>query len=288
MTIVFALCAALSNALYLTTQHIASTSGRSAKTSGMRLVVSLVRSPLWLLGWLAGLGAFVFQAAALDRGQLSIVQALLVTELIFGLVLRTLWLRQIVRPAAWIAAAVTCVGLAAFVAIDEPRGGVSTPGAHAWIAAMAALGGLALVLALAARGGSPRRRAALYGIAAGITWALVATFIKAASETLTESGIGALFIHWPVYALAVGGLAGVVLTQAALHVGPLSVSQPLLVIVDPSISVVLSVWLFHEHYTGGAVAIAGTVVGFVVMCAGVVALTRTAPATMSAADAPSP
>ena len=269
MTIVFALCAAFSNALYLTTQHIASTSGRSAKTSGMRLVVSLVRSPLWLLGWLAGLGAFVFQAAALDRGQLSIVQALLVTELIFGLVLRTLWLRQIVRPAAWIAAAVTCVGLAAFVAIDEPRGGVSTPDAHAWIAAVAALGGLALVLALAARGGSPRRRAALYGIAAGITWALVATFIKAASETLTESGIGALFTHWPVYALAVGGLAGVVLTQAALHVGPLSVSQPLLVIVDPSISVVLSVWLFHEHYTGGAVAIAGTVVGFVVMCAGV-------------------
>ena len=288
MTIVFALCAAFSNALYVTTQHIASTSGRSAKMSGVRLVVSLVRSPLWLLGWLAGLGGFVFQAAALDRGQLSIVQALLVTELIFGLVLRTLWLRQIVRPAAWIAAAVTCVGLAAFVVIDEPRGGVSNPSAHAWIAAVAVLGGLAVALALAARGGSSRRQAALYGIAAAITWALVATFIKAASETLTESGVGALFTHWPVYALAGGGLAGVVLTQAALHVGPLSVSQPLLVIVDPSISVVLSVWLFQEHYTGGAVATAGTVVGFVVMCAGVVALTRTAPATMNAADAPSP
>jgi hypothetical protein len=91
-----------------------------------------------------------------------------------------------------------------------------------------------------------------------------------------------------VYALAGGGLAGVVLTQAALHVGPLSVSQPLLVIVDPSISVVLSLWLFQEHYTRGAAAIAGCLVGFVVMCAGVVALTRTAPATMSAAHAPGP
>jgi hypothetical protein len=163
---------------------------------------------------------------------------------------------------------------------------VSTPGEHTWIAAVAALGGLALALTLAARSGSSRRKAALYGIASGITWALVATFIKAASETLTESGIAALFTHWPVYALAVGGLAGVVLTQAALHVGPLSVSQPLLVIVDPSVSVALSVWLFQEHYAGGAVAIVGTVVGFAVMCAGVVALTRTAPATMSAADAP--
>jgi drug/metabolite transporter (DMT)-like permease len=288
VTIAFAVCSAFSNALYVTTQHIASTSGVSAKRSGMRLVVSLVRSPLWLLGWLAALAAFAFQAAALDRGQLSIVQAVLVTELIFGLVLRTLWLHQTVRRAAWIAAVVTCVGLAAFVAIDEPRGGVSTPSAHTWIAAVAALGGLALVLALAARGGSSRRQAALYGVAAGISWALVATFIKAAGQTLTEGGVAALFTRWPVYALAAGGLAGVVLTQAALHVGPLSVSQPLLVIVDPTISVALSVWLFQEHYTRGVVPIAGCVAGFVVMCAGVVALTRTAPTTMSAADAPGP
>lgn len=287
MTIVFALCSAFSNALYVTAQHIASTSGVSAKASGMRLVASLVHSRLWLLGCGAALAAFAFQAAALDRGQLSIVQALLVSELIFGLLLRTLWLRQTVRPAAWIAAAVTGAGLTAFVAIDQPRGGVPTPSTHAWIAAVAVLGGLVLMLTLAARGGSPRRKAALYGIAAAVTWALVATFIKAASETLTESGIAAFFTHWPVYALVVGGLAGMVLTQAALHVGPLSVSQPLLVIGDPSISVVLSVWLFQEHYTRGAAAIAGCVAGFVVMCAGVVALTRTAPATMSAADTPS-
>ena len=135
-------------------------------------------------------------------------------------------------------------------------------------------------MTLAARWGPPRRRAALYASAAAIVWALVATFIKTATETLSGSGIAAVFTDWPVYALAVGGAAGVILVQAALHVGPLSVSQPLLVIVDPSVSVVLSIWLFQESYTRGPGAIAGSVLGFLVMCLGVVALTRTAPPTM--------
>lgn len=47
--------------------------------------------------------------------------------------------------------------------------------------------------------------------------------------------------RWPVYALAAAGLATEVLEQATLHVGPLSVSQPLLVIVDPITSIMLSV-----------------------------------------------
>ncbi len=280
MSAIFALGAAFSNALYVATQHVASTSGRVGKASGLRLVAYLIRSPLWLLGWAAAVGAFAFQAAALKNGQLSIVQALLVTELVFGLVLRTVWIRQGIRPAAWGSAVLTCVGLAAFVVLDQPQGGNPTPTAHAWAGALAAFGGAAAVMTVAARWGSPRRRAALYAAAAAIVWALVATFIKTATETLTESGIVAMFADWPVYALAAGGAAGIILTQAALHVGPLSVSQPLLVIVDPCVSIILSIWLFQERYAAGPAAVAGSVLAFAVMCAGVVALTRTAPQTM--------
>ena len=92
---IFALGAAFSNALYVATQHIASTSGGVGKASGLRLVAYLIRSPLWLFGWGVAVGGFVFQAAALNNGQLSIVQALLVTELVFGLLLIVL---MIFRP----------------------------------------------------------------------------------------------------------------------------------------------------------------------------------------------
>ncbi|HWY90078.1 MAG TPA: DMT family transporter [Solirubrobacteraceae bacterium] len=283
---IFALGAAFSNALYVATQHVASTSGRVGKASGLRLVAYLMRSPLWLFGWAAAVGAFVFQAAALNNGQLSIVQALLVTELVFGLLLRKLWIGQAIRPAAWGAAALTCVGLAAFVFVDQPQGGTPAPTAQAWAGALATFAGVAALMTLAARRGSPRRRAALYAAAAAIVWALEATFIKTATEILTESGIAAVFTDWPVYALAAGGASGIVLTQAALHVGPLSVSQPLLVIVDPSVSVILSVWLFQERYTRGPAVIVGSVLAFTVMCVGVVALTRTAPSTMRAGPSP--
>ncbi len=282
MSTIFALCAAFSNALYVATQHVASTSGRTGKASGARLVASLVRSPLWLLGWAAGLAGFVFQAAALDRGQLSIVQALLVTELVFGLLLRKVWIRQAIRPAAWGSAALTCIGLAVFVLVDQPQGGTPTPSAHAWVGTLTTFGAAATVMALAASWGPPRRRAALYAAAAATVWALVAAFIKTATETLTDSGVAAVLTRWPLYAVAVGGIAGIILVQAALHVGPLSISQPLLVIVDPCVSVALSVWLFQEQYTRGPVTVAASVVAFAAMCVGVVALTRTAPPTMQA------
>jgi drug/metabolite transporter (DMT)-like permease len=80
-----------------------------------------------------------------------------------------------------------------------------------------------------------------------------------------------------VYAFAAATVTGTVLQQAALHVGPLSVSQPLLVIVDPLASIALSIWLFGERFTGSPVATAVASVAFLVMAGGVTALTRTAP-----------
>ena len=91
-----------------------------------------------------------------------------------------------------------------------------------------------------------------------------------------------MFTHWPVYALAVGGVAALFLEQAALHVGPRRVSQPFLVIIDPIVSIALSVWLFGERFTADAAMLAVAAAAFAVMCAAVVLLTQTAPATMKA------
>src|ERR1700735_2314796 len=87
VTIGFALAAALANAVHLMTQHTPSL-GVSNKHRNWSLVMYLVRQPLWVLGWAAAAAGFAFQAVALHGGQLSIVQALLVTELVFALVLR--------------------------------------------------------------------------------------------------------------------------------------------------------------------------------------------------------
>jgi hypothetical protein len=123
----------------------------------------------------------------------------------------------------------------------------------------------------------------LLGASASMLWALVATFIKATTDTLTQFGVSGMFTHWPLYALAVTGLAAEFLNQAALHVGPLSISQPFIVIVDPVVSIALSVWIFGETFTENVGRLATGSFAFVVMCVAVTVLARTAPATMDPA-----
>ena len=283
MTILFALLAALCNALNVAAQHVASTSDPK-KSTGWRLVAYLFSSPLWLLGWVALAGAFLFQALALHRGQMSVVQPLLVTELVFVLVLRRVWIHQAIRTVTWWSAVLTCVMLALFVAMSEPQGGSAFPSSHAWAVATAVTVGLAAGLAALGMRGSPGRRAALLGSSTAIMWALVATFIKTTTQTLSQYGVAGTFTHWPVYALAAAGLGAEILNQAALHVGPLSISQPFLVIVDPIVSIALSVWIFGEYFTPDATRITLAVLGFIGMCVGATILIRTAPATMTAAE----
>jgi drug/metabolite transporter (DMT)-like permease len=287
VTILFALAAAFCNALNVVTQHKASISD-PGHTKGWQLVRYLASNPLWLFGWLALGGSFVFQALALHNGQMSVVQPLLVTELVFALVLRRLWIRQRIRDVTWWAAAVTCGTLAIFVAVSEPTGGNVQPTSSAWVGATIAAGGAAAILALVGSRGSPVRRAAAMGAATAVLWALVATFIKAMTDTLTQFGPLGMFGHWPVYALIVVSIVAEVLEQAALHVGPLSVSQPFLVIVDPIVSIVLSVWVFAEVFTENAFRLSVGIVAFAVMCAAAATLARTAPATMEGAPSPSP
>lgn len=281
MVIVFSLLAALCNAINEATQHVASTTA-PRRAAGWRLVRYLLSDRLWLFGSAAQVGAFAFQALALANGLLSVVQPLLAIELVFMLVLRKIWIRQSIPAAAWAAALLACVSLTVFLISGEPTGGRSTPAGDHWLGAVLACCVVAAVLMLASRRGSPGTRAALAAAACGVMWALVATFIKATTETVTDFGVLGMFVHWPVYALVVGSVVALALQQAALHVGPLRSSQPFLVIVDPMVSIILSVWLYEEHFTTDGAVLATAAVAFTVMCLSIVLLTQTTPATMRA------
>jgi hypothetical protein len=73
LAVVFALAAALSNAVNLMTQHSASV-GAPKREKGWRLALYLVRQPLWLLGGVAAVGSYACQALALHNGPMSVVQ----------------------------------------------------------------------------------------------------------------------------------------------------------------------------------------------------------------------
>src|SRR5262245_17128392 len=127
--LLFALAAALQQqgALSLPT-------GSPAKPSSL---LALVGQTMWLLGTIALLTGYVFQAAALDRGRLAIIQPLLVTTVVFALPLGYLLTRQHVGRREIIGAAVILIGLGLFTYFGDPAGGKDNASNGEWAIAIA-------------------------------------------------------------------------------------------------------------------------------------------------------
>jgi len=277
LTVLFALLAALSNASTSVLQRVANVSAPPGLDGWWAHTKYLLRRPLWLLGFLCLIGTFVFTAVALYFGQLTVVQPLYVTELIFTLALRRLWLRDEIPALSWVAAAILCVGLAGFLIVARPSPTDRSTTAGEWLLVLVSAGAVVGLLLFLARSGPPVRRAALYGAAAGLVWSVDAGVVKAATQVLQRDGWAGLFQHWPVYVLAVSGMLGTLLVQGAFKVGPLRASQPAMLIVEPLAGIAVGVVLFGERLANSPAAIAGEVVALVVMAVGVLLVSRWAP-----------
>ena len=86
-------------------------------------LLKLIGQTMWLFGTIALLCGYVVQAIALDDGQLSIIQPLLVTTVVFALPLGYWLTAQHVGPKEIIGAAVIMCGLALFTIFGDPAGG---------------------------------------------------------------------------------------------------------------------------------------------------------------------
>jgi drug/metabolite transporter (DMT)-like permease len=257
------------------------------------LVFRLARHPVWLLGFTSMLAGFALQVAALRFGPLALVQPILAAELLFVFAyLAVLAGREHARPVRlreWLAAVSMSAGISVFLGAAAPSGGRPHAPASLWWLAGLVIGGCVLVLlALAARrpraraGAEPAgdwraraavHRAAILGVATGISWGFVAAVIKELSSH-TGQGMGAVFGNWAVYVLMVTGAAAFLLVSHALAAGPLAASQPGFTILDPLTASLLGLFLFGESMRTGPLALAGEVAGLMVLVAGVVALSH--------------
>lgn len=87
----------------------------------------MLRTPDWWLGTLVGFGGFAFQAAALGRGALMLVQPLLVLSLLFVLPLGA-WLNgRSVSAGDWAWALALTAGIAILVVVGDPGPASRTP-----------------------------------------------------------------------------------------------------------------------------------------------------------------
>jgi hypothetical protein len=184
------------------------------------LVLRLLKEPRWLLGLASDFGGYICHAAALGIATVVFVEPILATGILMSLFIGSKFVHRPVVRGDWIAAGVLSGGLALFLYEVSPTGGRQLARTREWIiagpSAIAAVA-LCMVLGRATRG---RPRAALLGVAAGISFGVSALLTKALVHYLGD-GIFAWVPHWEPYGLAVSAIGGVIVAQSALQTGAL-------------------------------------------------------------------
>ena len=272
MVVVLALGSALAYALASVAQHAAATSAPESYELRPGLLVHLAQRRLWLGGIAADIAGFLLQAAALERGELVLVQPLLVSGILMALPLGAARLGRRMTTSEWGQAAALAFALATFLVVAAPEEGRDTASGRAWVMT-GLLVGVATVVLVGVGQVRVRHRASLYGCAAAVVYAWTAALLKTTTGTL-GGGVVSMLLSWPVYALAVAGLAGMLLAQSAFQAGPLRASLPALTVIDPVVSACFGVVLFGERVHTGSLAGPVEAAAAVVMCVAAVGLSR--------------
>ena len=105
VAIPLAVCAALCNALTTIFQRLGVETAPDAEGPRPEADPACVRRPIWYVGFAAMLGSFLLQAMALGFGGLSVVQPLMVAELVFLVVILRVWFGA---PLGWREASARC------------------------------------------------------------------------------------------------------------------------------------------------------------------------------------
>lgn len=244
--------------------------GAARAESERRLLLTLMRDRLWLLGSALDGVAIALQATALRFAPLAVVQPVLVSGLVMVVLLEAAAQRRLPRADSLAGAFACSAGLAIFLGVTPPASGIDHPSAALGVV-LAAVAAAALVAGAV----TPRRsrwRSLLLAGLAGVEYA-----VSAAALQLTVRHVEhpvALLEWWPPYVLVGSGLAGVLLNQRAFHAGPLFGALALMSVTEPVVSVVIGVLGLRQSLPQSpldnlAVAAAGAV-----MVTGIVMLSR--------------
>jgi hypothetical protein len=266
----------------------------SRRALSPRILLDLVRQPLWVTALGANLVGFALQVVALSFGSLALVQPILVCDLIFAVL--TLWFlrrrsgghplggaRKTVILFAGIAA--STVGVAGLLIIGRPSGGST----HVTFSTLPPLAvGLVVVvggcLVVAARNRNLRPLA--LALACGVSYGVAAFVVKLLTSEF-GGGLSEVFGNWPIYVFAVVGPAGFVLNQDAFQQGRfLAPVQAIITSADPVISVALGIAWLSVRLRSGPLDICGEVGSILLMITGIVITASYAPLAAGPHEAP--
>ncbi|MEU3839944.1 DMT family transporter [Streptomyces sp. NPDC028635] len=237
-----------------------------------RLLLNLMRVPSWLGGLALMVAGMVLGAIALGRGEVSLVEPLLATNLLFALALSRRRTRQPLGRQGWAGLALLAGGVSAFILAGQPRGGsaVTDPVRH-WVI-IGVMTGAALLLAACAKRSRLSWGPVLLALAAGLLYGVQDALTRVSGQRFADGGLAALLTGWQPYAVLALGITGLVLVQSAFETAPLRMSLPALTAAQPLAGIACGVGFLGDRLHTDTGALAWEAAGLAAIVAGIVLL----------------
>ncbi|MDT5189338.1 MAG: hypothetical protein QOI28_1589 [Mycobacterium sp.] len=249
--------------------------------SHLGLFTRLLRDRQWWLGSIVSGVGFGLQAAALGLGSVLLVQAVLVTSLLFALPINARLTHRRVTRFEWVWAGLLAVSVAVIVTVGNPTEGHSRASFETWTLVIAVLGPALVACVIGARVFSGPVSAVLLAIVSGALWGLFAVLTKGVVDRI-DDGILALLKTPELYAWVVVAVAGTAWQQSSFRAGSLTASLPTMTVTEPIVGSVLGVVVLGEALRPGEAGWLTLVVAVAVMVFATAALARGEAATMGA------
>lgn len=270
--VVLSVASAASYGLAAVLQHRAAIRQPPELSMRAGLLVRLAHRPMWLVGNALDAVGYTFQFLALRRGSLALVEPVLVLSLVFALPVAAKLDRRRVSRSELASAGVVVAGLVLFLGVARPGLGHPRASGTTWAILTVVIAFLCGVLALGARGES-RLRAVLLAVGSGTAFGYVAAVTERIGHLL-DAGVLHTLATWPPYALLIGALVALLLTQSAFHSGALRLSLPTLTVAQPLVAIAIGLACFGENIEIHGVAPIVEVLGLLLIIEGVFALAR--------------
>jgi drug/metabolite transporter (DMT)-like permease len=249
--------------------------------SHLGLFTRLLRDRQWWLGSIVSGVGFGLQAAALGLGSVLLVQAVLVTSLLFALPINARLTHRRVTRFEWVWAGLLAVSVAVIVTVGNPTEGHSRASFETWTLVIAVLGPALVACVIGARVFSGPVSAVLLAIVSGALWGLFAVLTKGVVDRI-DDGILALLKTPELYAWVVVAIAGTAWQQSSFRAGSLTASLPTMTVTEPIVGSVLGVVVLGEALRPGEAGWFTLVVAVAVMVFATAALARGEAATLGA------
>lgn len=261
---------------YVLQQRAAAQASLSALLS-YRLLLWLMRKPLW---W-AGIGCMVvgelLGGLALRLASVALVEPLLSTSLLFAFALASLLSGRRVYWLEICGALLVSAALGVFIAVGDPHAS-SALSADRRVVVLAVCIVAGVVAALVAVG---KRRglvgeSILLATGAGVLYGLQDAATRAALVVVQHGGVMAVFGSGWAYVVLAAAMVGILLAQSAFKAARLDYSLPPIAVAEPVAGIALGVSLLGDVVSVSIAGLAVEAACLAAMVVGVVLIGRSA------------